>query len=155
MRRLLPDQCQSQKSKRRIQYDTHKSGCSEKKTPYMSQVSRSYLLGVSPPIKCIFPFRHSPISSPEDRTRTWDSIRLSSIRLHADPTCVLEAQQIINHLKPLIPLREIHSRNVHNTLVLTLRMVTKESQDGNDARGTNLEGKFILEDRELLDESRK
>ena len=58
---------------------------------------------------------------------------------------------MVDDLEPLVPLREVHSADVHTCFKLTLRMVAEEGQDGDHASRWNVERQFILEDRELLD----
>lgn len=63
-----------------------------------------------------------------------------------------DAEQMVHHLEPFLALRVVHSANVHNTLELTLRVITKEREDWDDARRRNVERQFVLEYRELLNE---
>ena len=133
----------------------HKSGCSEKKTPYISQVSRSYLQTVNKSTT----IRHKPACSPicttENRTSTGHRVRLTSIRLHADPARVLEAQQIIHDFKPLVFLGIVDRRDIDDALELALGVVAEEGEDGDDARGADVQGELVLEDGELLHEARE
>jgi len=65
------------------------------------------------------------------------------------------AQKMIHHLKPLLSLGEIHPTNIHQSLELTLRVVAQEGEDGDYPRRGSIEGQFISEDGELLNEFRK
>lgn len=58
---------------------------------------------------------------------------------------------MIDNLKPLISLGEVDSGNIHDTLVLTLGVVTKECEDRDDTGRTNVQSQFIFENGELLD----
>jgi hypothetical protein len=95
---------------------------------------------------------NTPVGTVEDRGSTGHWVHLSSICLYAYPSSMLVAQQMIHNLEPLLPLRIIGATNILAALELALGMVAKESEDGNNARRTNVERELILEYRELLDE---
>lgn len=63
-----------------------------------------------------------------------------------------DAQQMVHHLKPLLPLRKINPADVHDALELALRVITQEGEHRHDAGGGNVERQFVFEDGELLDE---
>lgn len=119
----------------------------------MSQVSRSYLVHIqfyaTPRFLEVY---HKPISTTEYRTRTRNRISLSSIRLDADPTRILVAQQIIHNFKALVLVRKINRSYIHHTLELALCMVPQESEHGNDTGGADVQREFVLEHGELLHE---
>lgn len=79
-------------------------------------------------------------------------IRLSRIRLDSDPARMLEAQQMIYNLKPLLPLREINAAKVHEAFEFALRVVAQKSEDRNYTGRGDVQGEFVFEDGELLDE---
>ena len=58
---------------------------------------------------------------------------------------------MVHDLKPLVAFGKVDARDVHDTLVLALGVVAEEREHGDDARGADVERKFILEHRELLD----
>ena len=60
---------------------------------------------------------------------------------------------MVDDLEPLVFLGKIHSADIHARFELALRVVAEEGQDRNHASRGNVERQFILEDRELLDES--
>lgn len=96
-------------------------------------------------------YTHAPISPPKHLRSTWNSVRLPRIRLHANPPRALNTQQIIHDLKPLIPLRKVDSRDVHDALELALRVVAQEGEDLNDARRRGVQHELVLQNGELLD----
>lgn len=65
---------------------------------------------------------------------------------------MLDAQQMVHHFKPLIPLREVNGGDIHHALELALRVITQEGEDGKNSRGSGIERQFVLEHGELLDE---
>lgn len=60
-------------------------------------------------------------------------------------------QEVVDHLEPVRTGRDVHGRNVHDALVLAPVMVPQELEHGEDARGSGVEGEFVLVDGELLD----
>ena len=61
-----------------------------------------------------------------------------------------DRKQIVDNLEPVGTGREIDSGDVHHGLVLALRVVAEKGQDGHDALRGDVEGQFVLVDRELL-----
>jgi len=97
---------------------------------------------------------HIPVSTSEHSRSTRNRIRLPSISLDPNPPSMArtDAQQMVYHLKPLLPLWVIHTTNVHDALELALRVISKESENRDHGRRRDVESQFILQDRELLDE---
>jgi hypothetical protein len=85
-----------------------------------------------------------PVCSTEDRNTTWYRVRFASIGLDANPPRMLNAQQVVNHLEALLSFWEIDGGDIHDTFKLTLRMISKESQDRDDARWGDVQSEFIL-----------
>lgn len=100
-------------------------------------------------------FSHSPVCTTENRASTGHRIRLTSIRLHADPTRVLEAKQVIYNLESLVLFRKVHRSDVNDALKLALRVIAKEGENGDDTRRTDVQRKLVLQDGELLNEARE
>lgn len=59
--------------------------------------------------------------------------------------------QTATRLESVRLVREINSSNVHDRLVLTLRVITQESQSRDQSGRSDIKGEFILVDGELLD----
>jgi hypothetical protein len=93
-----------------------------------------------------------PIRTPEDLHGTWHWVRLTSIRLDTNPARGLDTQQVIDYLKTLLPLREIHTANVHEGFELALRVIPEESQNGDHGGGRDVDSQLVFEYRELLNE---
>lgn len=91
-----------------------------------------------------------PVCASEYRHSTRDRISLAGIRLHSDTSGVLHAEQVVDDLKALIPLREINGGDVHDTLELALGVVPEESEDLNDGRWRDINRELVLEHGELL-----
>lgn len=61
-----------------------------------------------------------PICTPIDFNSAGNWIRLSSISLHPDPSAKLHAQQGIYDFKPLLPLWEVDTGDIHTSFELAL-----------------------------------
>lgn len=85
-----------------------------------------------------------PVCSTEDGNTTGYRVCFASISLDANPPRMLNAQQVVNHLEAFLSLWEIDGGDVHSTFELTLRVISKESQDGDDARWGDVQGELIL-----------
>jgi hypothetical protein len=59
---------------------------------------------------------------------------------------------VIHDLETLLSLGEINPAYIHNLLELTLRVVPQESQNWDDGGRRDVQGQFVLENRELLNE---
>lgn len=85
-----------------------------------------------------------PVCSTEDRNTAGYWVRFASIGLDANPPRMLDAQQVVNHLEAFLSFWEINGGDVHDTFELTLRVISKKSQDGDDARRGDVQSEFIL-----------
>lgn len=94
----------------------------------------------------------SPISASKNITGTWNVVGLSGVGLDSDTRGVLDTEQVVHDLEPLLPLGEINAADVHDALELTLRVVSQKGEDRDDSGGCSVECQFILENGELLDE---
>ena len=103
----------------------------------------------------VFNGRSVPISTTEDRHSTRDSIDFRGIGLHPNSSTVLDTQKVVHDFETLIPLREVDTADIHTSLVLTLGVVTKESEDGDNGGGCDIESQLVLKHGELLDEFRQ
>lgn len=65
------------------------------------------------------------------------------------------AQEVVDDLKPLVASRKINRRDIHHSLELALRMVSKEVQGWDNARWSSVESELVLINAVLLDEFRK
>ncbi len=65
---------------------------------------------------------------------------------------MLHAEEMVNNFESFLAFRIVGSADVHDALELALRVVSKESENGKDARRSSVERQFIFENRELLDE---
>lgn len=126
-----------------------------KNTPYISHVSRSYLIKILVNPVSQSPLMYAPVGTPENGASTRNAVRFACVRLHPNPPSILIAQQVIHNLEPLVLLREVDSRDIHNGLELALRMVAQEREDGYDARWADVQGEFVFADRELLNKFRQ
>lgn len=122
-----------------------------KNTPNRSQTSRSYLHRVSGHRYKRAWGWNAPICAPEKCGCTGDRVHLTRVRLDPDAAPVLHAEQVVDNLEPLVSLREVHAADVHAGLVLALRVITEEGEHGDNGGRGNVEGKLVLEHRELLD----
>jgi len=93
-----------------------------------------------------------PISTTENLNGARDGVCLSSIGLDPDATAVLDAQQMVNDFKAFLAFGIVYTADVHDTLKLTLTVVSEKSENGDDSRGGDVESELVIEDRELLDE---
>lgn len=59
---------------------------------------------------------------------------------------------MVYNFETFLALGIVGTADIHERLELTLGMVTEEGKDGDDSRGGDVKGEFVLEDRELLDE---
>lgn len=129
---------------------THRSGWSLKKIPYRSQASRSYLSKAMQTVAKHQALVNAPVGSSEDLNSTGNRISLRSVGLHPNPAGVLDTEKVIDHFESLLPLRIICTADIHTRFELTLRVVPKEGEDRENARGSGVEGQLILEDGKLL-----
>jgi len=67
-----------------------------------------------------------PISTTEKPNSTRDRIRLSGIRLHSDPSAMLDTQQMVDDFETFLPLGVVGTTDIHDALELTLGVITKE-----------------------------
>lgn len=89
---------------------------------------------------------HSPIRAPKDSRGAGDRTYLVRIRLDSDPGRELDAQEMIDYLEALRAGRVVGSADVHQLLVLALRMVSKESQNGYHRARPSVERQLVLVD---------
>lgn len=84
---------------------------------------------------------HAPIGPSEHRGSTGHRVRLARIRLDPDSARMAgtDAQQVVDHLEALLPLREIDTANIHDALELALRVITEECEHRDDAGGGDVE----------------
>ena len=68
---------------------------------------------------------------------------------------MLVAQEVVDHLEPLLSFRIVRAADILAALELALRMVPEEGKNGNDARWADVEREFVLINGELLDEARQ
>jgi hypothetical protein len=61
-------------------------------------------------------------------------VSLARVRFDSDSSRMLDAQQVIHHLEPFLPLRKINPAYVNDTFKLTLRVITEKGKDW-DYRG--------------------
>lgn len=92
-----------------------------------------------------------PIGGSEHTRRTWNRCDLICIRLDSDSRVELDAQQMVYDFESLGTCGVVGSRDVHQRSELTLSVVSKESQGGDDGRWVDIECQFVLDDGELLD----
>jgi hypothetical protein len=59
---------------------------------------------------------------------------------------------VIHDLETLLSLGKINAAYIHDLLKLTLRVVPQESQNRDDGGRRDVQGQFVLENRELLNE---
>ena len=93
-----------------------------------------------------------PVGTAEDGGRTGHGVCLCGVGLDTDTPTVLDAQQMVHHLEPFVPLRKVDGGDVHDALELALRVIPEEGEDRNDARRSGVERELVLEHRELLHE---
>lgn len=134
---------------------TYRSGWFSKKMPNRSQASRSYLETMLSKPSGAIQRVPSPVSTTEDLDCTRYRVCLTSVRFDADPTTVLDAEQMVYDFESLFSLRIVCAADVHNLLELTLRVVAEECKDGYNGRRRDVQGQFVFEDGELLNEFRE
>ncbi len=58
----------------------------------------------------------------------------------------------MNHLESEVPGWIVDRCDIHDRFILTLCVIPKECQDGDDRGGDDVDGELVLVNRELLDE---
>ena len=96
-----------------------------------------------------------PIRSSEDGSCARHVIGLAGVRLDPDPPGMLEAEQMIHHFEPFVPLGIINATDVNDSFELALGVIAEEGQDLHDGRGCNVNCEFILDHGKLLNVFRK
>src|SRR5260221_288879 len=93
-----------------------------------------------------------PVSTTENLNSTRDSVRFTSVSLHANPTTISDAQQVINNFEPLLSFRVVNTTDIHDLLKLTLRvqkallvkpLCNNIVDDGDDRKRANEAPAFI------------
>ena len=65
---------------------------------------------------------------------------------------MLDTEQIVDDLKTLAPGRVVCSGDIHDRLVLAIRVIPQESEDGNNTLRRDVDAQFVLVYGVLLDE---
>lgn len=121
--------------------------------PYRSHASRSYLiLHIRQRLEALLGHNTLPVCTIEHVGGARYAVRFPSIGLHSNPSCVLYTQQVIDSFEPFLSLRIICATNVYDALELALRVIAEKGENRNDSGRCDVERKFVLEYRELLDE---
>lgn len=120
--------------------------------PYMSHASRSYLYTYSVWSGHSYCEGSPPVGTSEEWSGARNRRDLVCVGLNTDSRIVLDAEKIVYDFESLASGRVVCSRNVHDSLVLAIRVISEESEDWYDAFGRDVDAQLILVDRVLLDE---
>ena len=93
-----------------------------------------------------------PVGTVEHSGRARYRSHLVGICLDSKSSVVFDAEQMVHNLESLRASREIDTADIHQSLELTLTVVTQKGQDGNDGTGVDVQCQLVLVDRKLLNE---